>query len=35
MPVTGFDHVAIPTSDSARFIAFYKSLGFTIIDEEK
>ncbi|MEI8001576.1 MAG: VOC family protein [Actinomycetes bacterium] len=28
MPVSGFDHVAIPTADAARFLAFYEALGF-------
>jgi catechol 2,3-dioxygenase-like lactoylglutathione lyase family enzyme len=35
MPVVGFDHVVLPTSDSEQFIAFYKGLGFNIIDEEQ
>lgn len=35
MPVVGFDHVVLPTSDSERFIEFYKRLGFGIIDEDK
>jgi catechol 2,3-dioxygenase-like lactoylglutathione lyase family enzyme len=35
MPVTGFDHVVLPTADSERFIRFYKRLGFNIIGEEK
>ena len=35
MPVVGFDHVALPTSDAERFIEFYKRLGFEIIDEEQ
>ena len=35
MPVSGFDHVALPTSDSERFIEFYKRLGFNVIDEEQ
>lgn len=30
MPVSGFDHAAIPTADSARLAAFYASLGFGI-----
>ena len=34
MPVTGFDHAAIPTADSERFLAFYKALGFGIDGEE-
>ena len=35
MPVTGFDHVAIPTADSERFIEFYKRLGFPILNEQE
>ena len=35
MPVAGFDHVALPTSDADRFIEFYKKLGFSIIDEDE
>ena len=35
MPVIAFDHVALPTSDSERFIEFYKRLGFKIIDEDR
>ena len=34
MPVTAIDHAAIPTADSERFIAFYKRLGFRILNEE-
>ncbi len=34
MPVVGFDHVALPTSDSERFIRFYKGIGFNIINED-
>jgi catechol 2,3-dioxygenase-like lactoylglutathione lyase family enzyme len=34
MPIVSFDHVAIPTKDAERFIAFYKRLGFTVADEE-
>lgn len=34
MPVIGYDHVAIPTAHSERFIEFYKRIGFTILDEE-
>ena len=30
MPVSGFDHVAIPTGDCARMIAFYEALGFEV-----
>ena len=35
MPIAGFDHVALPTSDAERFIEFYKRIGFKIIDEEE
>ena len=35
MPVVGFDHVALPTTDSERTIEFYKRLGFNIIHEEE
>ncbi len=35
MPVVGFDHIALPTTDAERFIEFYKRLGFKIIDEDK
>jgi catechol 2,3-dioxygenase-like lactoylglutathione lyase family enzyme len=33
VPVTGFDHAAIPTADSERFLAFYRALGFGIEGE--
>jgi catechol 2,3-dioxygenase-like lactoylglutathione lyase family enzyme len=32
--VHGFDHVAMPTADIGRLIAFYKNLGFAIIGED-
>ena len=35
MPVVGFDHIVLPTSDAERFIEFYKRLGFSIIDENQ
>jgi catechol 2,3-dioxygenase-like lactoylglutathione lyase family enzyme len=35
MGVTAFDHVALPTSDAARLLAFYRSLGFGILGEEE
>ena len=35
MGVTGFDHVALPTADTERFIAFYRALGFGIWGEEE
>ncbi len=28
MPVTGFDHIALPTEDGERLVAFYLKLGF-------
>lgn len=34
MPVSGFDHAALPTADSERLLAFYKALGFAIEGEE-
>ncbi|GIX46496.1 MAG: virulence protein [Candidatus Tectimicrobiota bacterium] len=34
MPVVGFDHVALPTQDAERCLAFYKRLGFAILGEE-
>lgn len=30
MSVTGLDHVAIPTADAERTIAFYRELGFGV-----
>jgi len=35
MAVIGFDHAAIPTADSERFLAFYKALGFGVEGEER
>ena len=35
MPVTGFDHVALPAQDPEALIAFYKKLGFGTIHEEE
>lgn len=35
MPTAGIDHVAMPTSNAERLIAFYKKLGFPINNEEK
>jgi catechol 2,3-dioxygenase-like lactoylglutathione lyase family enzyme len=32
--VTALDHVALPTADAERFLAFYKRLGFRIAGEE-
>lgn len=34
MPVTGFDHAAIPTENAVRLLEFYKALGFGIDGEE-
>jgi catechol 2,3-dioxygenase-like lactoylglutathione lyase family enzyme len=33
MPTVGIDHIAMPTADAERLIAFYKRLGFTINDD--
>jgi catechol 2,3-dioxygenase-like lactoylglutathione lyase family enzyme len=33
MPTVGIDHIAMPTADAERLIAFYKRLGFTINEE--
>jgi catechol 2,3-dioxygenase-like lactoylglutathione lyase family enzyme len=33
MSTVGIDHIAMPTADAERLIAFYKRLGFTINDE--
>ncbi len=35
MTVNGFDHVAIPAEKIEELIAFYKGLGFAVIDEER
>ena len=35
MGVAGFDHVALPVEKTEEVIAFYKRLGFTIVDEER
>jgi catechol 2,3-dioxygenase-like lactoylglutathione lyase family enzyme len=35
VPVTGFDHIALPTADGERFLDFYKRLGFASPDEEE
>jgi catechol 2,3-dioxygenase-like lactoylglutathione lyase family enzyme len=35
MPVSGFDHVAIPTSRPEELIVFYRSLGFSVPDVEE
>lgn len=35
MGVAGFDHVAMPAEKTEELIAFYKRLGFTIVDEDR
>ena len=35
MRINGFDHVALPTADVERLIAFYKKLGFAILYEDE
>ena len=35
MPTSSIDHIAMPTADAERLIAFYKRLGFVINDEEE
>ena len=35
MPTVGIDHIAMPTADANRLMAFYKKLGFSINDEEE
>lgn len=34
MPSVGIDHIAMPTANAERLIAFYKRLGFQINNEE-
>jgi catechol 2,3-dioxygenase-like lactoylglutathione lyase family enzyme len=34
MPTASIDHIAIPTANAERLIAFYKRLGFSINNEE-
>jgi catechol 2,3-dioxygenase-like lactoylglutathione lyase family enzyme len=34
MPISGFDHVALPTSRPEEMIAFYRRLGFVVQDAE-
>ena len=34
MSTVSIDHIAMPTANAERLIAFYKKLGFTINDEE-
>ena len=33
MSVSGIDHIALPTANGERFLAFYKAIGFTSPDE--
>ncbi|HLF79512.1 MAG TPA: VOC family protein [Dehalococcoidia bacterium] len=35
MPVASFDHAAIPTAKPEEMIAFYKKLGFSVVNEEE
>ncbi len=35
MPTIGIDHIAMPTANAERLIAFYKRLGFPINNEEQ
>ena len=35
MPTAGIDHIAMPTANAERLIAFYKTLGFPINKEEE
>ena len=35
MSTVGIDHIAMPTADAERLLAFYKNLGFAINDEEE
>lgn len=35
MPTVGIDHIAMPTANAERLIAFYKGLGFPINHEEE
>ena len=34
MSTVGIDHIAMPTANAERLIAFYKKIGFTINDED-
>ena len=34
MPTASIDHIAIPTANAERLLAFYKRLGFAINNEE-
>ena len=35
MPTVSIDHIAMPTANAERLLAFYKKLGFAINDEEE
>ena len=35
MPTAGIDHIAMPTANAERLLAFYKRLGFPINNEDK
>ena len=35
MPTVSMDHIAMPTANAERLLAFYKKLGFAINDEEE
>ncbi len=35
MAVTGIDHIALPTADASRLLAFYRRLGFGILGEDE
>lgn len=35
MAIVGFDHAAIPAEKTEELLAFYKRLGFAIIDEDR
>ena len=35
MAIVGFDHAAIPTAQPEEMIAFYKRLGFTVVNEQE
>lgn len=35
MPTAGIDHIAMPTANAERLVAFYKKLGFPINNEEE
>ena len=35
MPTVGIDHIAMPTANAERLIAFYKKLGFLINNEDE